>query len=180
MGLNLNYLSKLSLTLSIVFFHLIPILFYKKFFIEQFFFRKNLIQILISIFVSLVLIFFFSYDINLSGGGIFLHISNFIFKNDTFFLILIPFFTFFIIKLLLIDPYKNIAILSLMILSIPQYTIYHKYFDPLLIILAFTLMNFKIDKDFFHKKFIAILYLFYISYYIISFVNNYYLIPLRA
>ena len=180
MGLNLNYLSKLSLTLSIVFFHLVPILFYKKFFIEQFFFKKNLILILISIFVSLALIFLFSYDINLSGGGIFLHLSNFIFKNDSFFLILIPFFTFFIIKLLLIDPYKNIAILSLMVLSIPQYTIYHKYFDPLLIILAFTLMNFKIDKDFFHKKFIAILYLFYISYYIISFVNNYYLIPLKA
>ena len=67
-----------------------------------------------------------------------------------------------------------------MVLSIPQYNIYHKYFDPLLIILAFTLMNFKIDKDFFHKEFIAILYLFYISYYIISFVNNYYLIPLKA
>ena len=118
----------------------------------------------------------FDYDINLSGGGIFLHLSNFFFENDTFFLILIPFFTFFIIKLLLVDFYKNIAILSLIVLSIPQYTVYHKYFDPLLIILAFTLINFGIKEDFFHKKFIGILYVFYFTYYIVSFVNNYYVL----
>ena len=180
MGLNLNYLNKLPLVLSIIFFHLIPILFYKKFFIEKFFLKKNFILMSISIFMSLILILLFEYNINLSGGGIFLHLSNFIFKNDTFFLTLIPFFIFFIIKLLLIDFYKNITILLLIVFSIPQYTVYHKYFDPLLIILAFTLMNFKIDKDFFNKKFIGILYAFYFTYYIISFVNNYYFIPLNT
>ena len=176
MGLNLNYLSKLPLVLSIIFFHLIPILYYKKFFIEKFFFKKNFILILLSIFISSILILLFEYDINLSGGGIFLHLSNFFFENDTFFLISIPFFTFFIIKLLLVDFYKNITILSLIVLSIPQYTVYHKYFDPLIIILAFTLINFEIKKDFFHKKFIGVLYIFYFTYYIVSFVNNYYLI----
>ena len=176
MGLNLNYLSKLSVIFSIIFFHLIPILIYKNFFLEEIFLRKNFFLILISIFISSILIYLFDYDINLSGGGIFLHLSNFIFKDNIFFLILIPFFTFFILKLITIDFNKNIIILSIIVFSIPQFTVYHKYFDPLIIILAFTLMNFKIDKGFFSMRYISFMYAFYITYYIISFVNNYYFI----
>ena len=176
MGLNLNYLSKLSVILSIIFFHLIPIIIYKNFFLEEIFLRKNFFLILISIFISSILIYLFDYDINLSGGGIFLHLSNFIFKDNIFFLILIPFFTFFILKLITIDFNKNIIIISILVFSVPQFTVYHKYFDPLIIILAFTLMNFKIDKGFFGRRYISFMYAFYITYYIISFVNNYYLI----
>jgi len=176
MGLNLNYLSKLSVIFSIIFFHLIPILIYKNFFIEKLFFRKNFFLILISMFISFILIYLFDYDINLSGGGIFLHLSYFIFKDNILFLILIPFFTFFIVKLMTINFNKNITILSILVFSIPQYTVYHKYFDPLIIILTFTLMNFKIDKGFFSRRYIGFVFAFYITYYIISFVNNYYLI----
>ena len=180
MGLNLNYLSKLPVTLSIICFHLIPIIFYKKFFIEKFFFKKNLYLIIMSILISSLLIYSFNYDINLSGGGIFLHLSNIVFENNILFLTLIPFFTFFIIKLIIIDFYKNITILSLIVISIPQYTVYHKYLDPLIIILAFTLMNFRVNKDFFYKKFIFFTFIFYTAYYVISFVNNYYLIELKV
>ena len=133
-----------------------------------------------SILISSLLIYSFNYDINLSGGGIFLHLSNIVFENNILFLTLIPFFTFFITKLIIIDFYKNITIISLIVISIPQYTVYHKYFDPLVIILAFTLMNFRIDKDFFYKKFIFFTFIFYTFYYIISFVNNYYLIELKV
>ena len=151
-GLNLNYLSKLSVILSIIFFHIIPILYYKNFFLEKFFFKKNIFLISISAFLSIILIYLFDYDINLSGGGIFLHASNFIFKNDTFFLLLIPFFIFFVLKFINLDLYKNITIIFLIVISIPQFTVYHKYLDPLIIILAFTLMNFKVEKSFFIKN----------------------------
>ena len=179
-GLNLNYLSKLSVILSIIFFHIIPILYYKNFFLEKFFFKKNIFLISISAFLSIILIYLFDYDINLSGGGIFLHASNFIFKNDTFFLLLIPFFIFFVLKFINLDLYKNITIIFLIVISIPQFTVYHKYLDPLIIILAFTLMNFKVEKSFFYKKFIGFTFIFYIIYYIISFINNYYLISYNA
>ena len=158
-GLNLNYLSKLSVILSIIFFHIIPILYYKNFFLEKFFFKKNIFLISISAFLSIILIYLFDYDINLSGGGIFLHASNFISKNDTFFLLLIPFFIFFVLKFINLDLYKNITIIFLIVISIPQFTVYHKYLDPLIIILAFTLMNFKVEKVFF-KKFIGFTFIF--------------------
>ena len=42
-------------------------------------------------------------------------------------------------KFINLDLYKNITIIFLIVISIPQFTVYHKYLDPLIIILAFTL-----------------------------------------
>ena len=172
-GLNLNYLNKISVILSIIFFHLIPILFYKNFFIERYFLKKNLKLLLITIPISYVFFIYFNYDLEITGGGIFLHLSDFIFKNYYMFSLMIPFFVFFLLKLCAIDLKKNFLILLIIIISIPQFTVYHKYFDPLILILSFTLLNFDITKEFFKKRNIIFLFSFYGLYYLINFSNNY-------
>ena len=168
-SLNLNYLNKILVIFSIIFFHTIPILFYKNFFYEKFFFRNNLSLLILLIPISAVLIYFFSYNINLTGGGIFLHLSYFIFNSDNLFLICAPFFTFFIIKLLQIDFYRNFLVLALVVISIPQFSVYHKYLDPLTLILLFTLFNLRVDRSFFNFRNLSFLYLFYTIYYFITF-----------
>ena len=174
-SLNLNYLNKILVIFSIIFFHTIPILFYKNFFYEKSFFSKNLSLLILLLPISAILIYLFSYDINLTGGGIFLHISYFIFNSYYFFFLLVPFFIFFIIKLLQIDFYRNFLILALVVISIPQFTVYHKYLDPLILILLFTLFNLRIERSFFNFRNLCFLYLFYTIYYFITFFNNYFL-----
>lgn len=173
--LDFDYLSKLSIILSIVIFHLIPILYYKKFFISDFSKKIDIRMLVLTFLISTILILHFSYDINFTGGGIFLHLSNFLFTNNTLFLVLIPIITFFSLKLLEIDFKKNILILTILVLMVPQFSIYHKYYDPLVLILIFSIFNFKINKDFFSQKNILFLYGFYLTYFFISFVNSYFI-----
>jgi len=172
-GLNLNYLNKISVIFSIIAFHLIPILFYKNFFIERSFFKKNYKLILVTIPISYIFFIYFNYNLEITGGGIFLHLSDFIFNNYYMFYLMIPFFIFFLLRLCIIDLKKNIFILIIIIISIPQFTVYHKYFDPLILILSLTLFNFNITKDFFRKKNLIFLFSFYGVYYFINFFNHY-------
>ena len=46
---------------------------------------------------------------------------------------------------LLMENYYNVLLFALIILNNPQYTIYHKYFDPFLLIVFFTIFSLKID-----------------------------------
>ena len=56
----------------------------------------------------------------------------------------------------------------------PQYHIFHKYYDPLVIILILTVINFqKIPKLYKEINFILILYGFYISLNLLHLINNY-------
>ena len=67
---------------------------------------------------------------------------TFCFNNNYFY-----FISF--ISILVILPYltKIIQFITFYINSFnnPQYTIYHKYFDPFLLIIFFTILNFNID-----------------------------------
>ena len=72
----------------------------------------------------------------------------------------------------MIDLKKNIFVLIIIIISIPQFTVYHKYFDPLILILSLTLFNFGITKDFFKEKNLIFVFSFYGVYYFINFFNH--------
>ncbi len=172
-GLNFNYLSKISVIFSIIFFHTMPILFYKKFFFENLNFKNNFILFLSTLIISYTFFNFFDYDLEMTGGGIFLHMSYFIFNSNIMFYFVIPCSIFFILKLCCIDLKKNVFILILLILSIPQFSVYHKYLDPLVIILCLTLFNFNINKNFFTLRNLNFLYGFYLAYFSINFINHY-------
>ena len=65
----MNYFNKIPIITSIVFFHMIPILIYKKFNLNLNY--KYDLGLFLIITLSLTLIIKnFNYDINLSGGGI--------------------------------------------------------------------------------------------------------------
>ena len=115
---------------------------------------------------------FFNYQIFFTGGGIFFKISNIIFNTNILFF-MISTYSIFLICALLIKGKKidNILILIIIILSNPQLTIYHKYYDPLLIFLIFTIFDLKFSKKYFNIKNIAVLNLFYLTFLILNFLK---------
>lgn len=162
-----NFSNKILIILSIIFFYFLPILFHdyekiRDFFIKEF---KSLKFFLLIIFF-LLNIFYFNYEPIFTGGGIFFQISNFIFGNN----ILFYFVTFFAFYFFLIKNFSlnNILILIILIASNPQLTIYHKYYDPLVLYLFFTMFNLKIDREYFTIKNISLWYIFYGVFIILS------------
>ena len=177
-GLSMNYFNKIPIITSIVIFHMIPILIYKKFNLN--FNYKYDLAIFLVIFLSLTLIIKnFNYDINLSGGGIILHASNYLLDNNILLFIFYPVSMYFLIKISILKNYNNLILILILLMMTPQYNIFHKYYDPLVIILCFTLFNLEIKYDFFRKnRYLFILYSFYILYYLVHYVN--YLIEINA
>jgi len=75
----------------------------------------------------------------------------------------------FIIYGILPKNFDNFILLILLILSNPQFTIYNKYFDPLIFILFLTLFKLDIENHFFKKKYKFIqLYSLTIAYLLIA------------
>ena len=177
-GLSMNYFNKIPIITSIVFFHMIPILIYKKFNLNLNY--KYDLGLFLIITLSLTLIIKnFNYDINLSGGGILLHASNYLLGNNILLFIFYPVSMYFLIKASIFKNYNNLILILILLMMTPQYHIFHKYYDPLIIILCFTIFNLEIKHDFFQKnRYLFILYSFYIFYYFVHYIN--YLIETNA
>ena len=177
-GLSANYFNKIPIITSIVIFHMIPILIYKKFDLDlNYKFDLGLFSIIV---LSLILIIkYFNYDINLSGGGIILHASNYLLGNNILLFVCYPVLMYFLIKTSIYKNYNNSILILILLMMTPQYHIFHKYYDPLVIILCFTVFNLEIRHDFFQKRLnLFILYSFYIFYYFVHYIN--YLIETNA
>ena len=159
-----NIFNDILITFSIILFYLVPFLITKIIIIKKIFETKNIFY---SLLIFLISTFFFNYQYKYSGGGIFFKFSNQFFNNNLFFYF-ISFVSILIILPLLRYKKKNLFLFIIIIINNPQYTIYHKYFDPFLLITFFSLFNFKIllqDKK--NKNFI-IIYLYFLVFLIIS------------
>ena len=172
-GLSFNLSDKILIISSILFFHLLPFLLNKEFILDVINPTK---KILISIILFFILnLFFFNYQINFTGGGIFFQLSNFIFSNNYLF-----YFISFISLMLLINFSKNnidnFLVFFLLIISNIQNTIYHKYYDPLVMILFFTLISHPLNNKFFEgRNKIYHVYIFYLIFIFMRMIkNNYY------
>ena len=159
-----NIFNDILITFSIIFFYLLPFL--KEKFIKQ---SKtfNFYNLFFSLIICTICINFFDYQYSYSGGGIFFKISNFFFNNNLFFYIL------GLISIIFFLPYlknnNNLLIFVLILINNPQYTIYHKYFDPFLIIIFFSLFNFEISLK---EKKIKNFYTIYFYFLIFLIINN--------
>ena len=172
-GLSFNYFNKIGIILSIIFFHLFPFLIYKQFNLN---FLKNTKIILVSLIVSIFIILNFDYRLDYSGGGILLHFSNFIFDNNFLFYFFVPILIFLTIELINKNKLNNFIIILILLLITPQYHIFHKYYDPLVIVLAFTLIDFKSKHLIYgQNKFIYALYIWNITYFLVNFANKLYI-----
>ena len=154
-----NLSDKLMIISSIIFFHLSPILIMDNFF-NQF---KNFLDKRFIIIVPLVvcLIYFFNYQLSYTGGGIFFILSNLLFDNNYFFYIGSFFFISFVLYIASLSL-NNFFLLTLLMVSNIQNTIYHKYYEPLIFIMFFTLIKYPGVENFLKKK-NSIFYLYLLS-----------------
>ena len=167
---NLNISNKILIISSIIFFYFIPFFFYfkKYFFLKQI----NLKETSILLLLILVNIYLFNYQLFFTGGGIFFKVSNLIFDTNLLFFIISTYSIFFLYALFIkTKSMDNIIILIIIILSNPQLSIYHKYYDPLLLFLIFTIFDLKFTKKYFSIKNIGILNLFYLTFLMLNFVK---------
>ena len=155
---------------TIIFFHLLPFILNKKFLNGLVKSLKTNFFYIIPLF--LVNIIFFNYKNDFTGGGVFFQLSYYLTKNN-FIFYFACFVSFCTMAYFIKSSYVNLIIFSILILSNIQNTIYHKYFDPLILILFFTIINHHSIKDFLNKKFnLVYLYLFYLTYILLRFVKN--------
>ena len=159
----INPANKILIISSLILFYSVPILLNK----SVISICKNLIvasRFIIFSAIFFILTFFFNYSINYSGGGIFFKLSYFFFNNNYFFLI-ISFLSFLYIGTFFKINLNNILLFTILILSNPQLTIYHKYYDPLLIILFFTVFEYNFNfKKILNKKTVFNFYVFYLLF----------------
>tara|TARA_B100001121_G_C18691693_1_gene623291 strand:+ start:2102 stop:3355 length:1254 start_codon:yes stop_codon:yes gene_type:complete len=160
----LNFSNKLLIISTIFIFYLIP--FYLSKIIEINFF--NLQDLLISLIIFFICYFFFNYNPSFSGGGIFFKISQYLFSNNIFFSIVSILSISAIINFVRLNFYNGL-IFAILILSNIQFSIYHKYYDPLLLILFLSIFDMNIDD----KKINNIKLIYFYSFSIIFLILNF-------
>ncbi len=151
-----NISNKILCITSIIFFYISPLFVYLK----KMNYEDKVKIVFLSLFFSIIYLFCvfnFNYQTLFTGGGIFFLISNYLFGNN--FLLFVVCFLAFYFLFIRNFSFNNLFIIIILISSNPQLTIYHKYYDPLILVLMFSLFNFGVKKDFFNKKSISLLYL---------------------
>ena len=156
-----NPVNKIIIITSIIFFFFIPYISKENFTKKNYkskILDKNILFMILFIFFN---IYFFNF-LKGAGGGIFFHLSQYLINSS---LIL---FIVFICAILIFKSKKmfnlnNFLLFLILILYNPQFTIYYKYYDPLLYFLLLFLFKFhKIENlNLISKKFVM-LYLFFL------------------
>jgi hypothetical protein len=161
----INIFNNILITFTLFFFYIAPFLLTKVVKSPDIIKIDNII---ISFVLCSILAINFNYQYSFSGGGIFFKISYLIFKNNYLFYFISLISIMSILPLLKEDKF-NILLFLLIIINNPQYTIYHKYFDPFLLIMFFSIFNFKfnIDKIKINKN-ILLIYFYFLSFLLIS------------
>ena len=160
-----NIFNNILLISSIILFYLFPFLITKIINLNKIF---KFDKIIISLTIFIISALYFDYNYQFTGGGIVFKFSNFFLKNNILFFI-ICFVSILIIINLSNSKFENILLLILILLSNPQITVYHKYYDPFLLIVFFTLFNFNTNLSKINLKLnLSIIYFFFISFLLIS------------
>tara|TARA_Y100000590_G_scaffold169243_1_gene193881 strand:- start:373 stop:1635 length:1263 start_codon:yes stop_codon:yes gene_type:complete len=163
-----NIFNQLLIIPTIVFFYIFP------FFIIKLINFPKIIEsntIIIATILFLFSIYFFDYKYEYTGGGIFFKISYFLFKNNILFYCFSLISLIFLIKISKLN-FENTLITLILFLSNPQITIYHKYFDPLIIMITFLLFKFdiKFNKIKNLKKF-SFIYIYFSFFLLLNFIK---------
>ena len=174
-----NIVNTFTLFYLTIFFYLTPfILFDFKNIINRFV-LKNFI---LSLIITLLVIFFFKYEMS-SGGGYFLKLSELLFKNHILVYCIFPFAFYYSNQILELNKIRNLILFLLLIfIEIDGYFFMESY-DPLFYILFFTLFDLNINKNLtfnLNKRIIFIfvfqIFLLFSKFYQINFINDFKLI----
>jgi hypothetical protein len=160
-SLNFNFSNKLILISTIFYFHLFPIIYIFTCKNKFLLFMKD--KFIFFLLIYLILIYLFNYQIFFTGGGFFFQLSFYIFNNNVFFY-LVGFYTLFYLYYFVSLHKSNLVLVIILISSNIQNTIYHKYYEPLILIIVFLLFKNINFESFFSKK-INILYVYLSSFF---------------
>lgn len=164
---SLNFSNKIFIISTIIFFYAIPLVwnrFSLKLLIEKF----KIIYFYIAFVVFFLLFDFFTYSNEYTGGGIFFKFSYLVFGNVYFFF-LVVFLSFIFLMSVFKKNFNNYFLFTILIVSNPQLTIYHKYYDPLLILFFLLLFDFKFIKNkIINFNFLINIYVFYSVLFIVN------------
>ena len=166
-----NLSNKIILLPPIIAFHLLPIIFFRK--KNNYFLLKDLIYLFVYfILIKIIFLKHFNYiDVyNLIGGGGFLYKLYFYNIINLNFAIIISSISILIIQKIIRNKI-NYWIILIIILSAPQLSIYHQYFEPLIYILIF-LEFIKINEFKINYKNITVLFLYLIFFLTINFFKS--------
>ena len=162
-----NFANKILIIISIFFFYLLPFLFSKSLNINWFNYKNYLISFSLVLFLS----YFFNYKFEFTGGGIFYKVSFYLTENNLIFFGICLLAIYSILEIIKKNKF-NYLLIFLLVISNPQYTIYHKYFDPLILIIFPLLFQINLIKEnLFKNKSILIFYFFTSSFLILNFLK---------
>ena len=169
-----NFFNKIVIITSLLFFYFLP-------FLKKDSFQK-LIQELLNIkknyilyFLGLICVYAFNYPPGF-GGGVFYHISSTLLSNN-YLLFSVFFLSIFLFKSVKLINLDNIIIFVCLILYNLQISIYHKYFDPLILFVYLFLLSFNKDnmkikiKDLIKKYYYLYLIFLGMSIYKVTFLT---------
>ena len=179
--LEVLYFDHLGYATTMIAFYLLPLLFFKGekiILLIKSFFKDNKNYFLIVFFVLyliFLLIFSNSNEESILGGGFIHKISILMFKNHLYQSIFI-YFSFFISWLIILIYFNKktkdyFILFYLLFLPIFIWPLFQEYFDPLIIILAFTFFSSKVYIN--YKN--SIILFVYLSFFLVS-SNVYYLV----
>lgn len=164
----INPINKILIIISLIFFYMLPLLFDKKI-VRLLLSNFKISDVFYSIIISFLLYSQFNYLVNFTGGGIFLKLSHFLFNNNYFFLLIIIIALTIFLNIFKINI-NNFLLFFLLVLSNPQLTIYHKYYDPLLILLLLLFVDFRFDiKKYVNQTYVYNIYIFYFIFLALNF-----------
>lgn len=164
-----NFVNKFSIISTIIFFHTIPFL--NRSFLKNS--KKNyFFDFVILIFIVFLIISYFDYPFLISGGGIFFKFSHYLFNNNVLFYLFFTLSLYFLIQLTR-NNLNNFILILCLIISNPQFSIYHKYFDPLILILFITLFDVGKFKILINSNLLKKLYAFYLIFILLNLIKPY-------
>ena len=160
-----NISNQILIIPTIIFFYLFPFVALKLIEIKT----KHIKKIFfISIIIFLICLFFFDYKYSFTGGGIFFKISYYLFNNNYLFY-LISLISIIFLGIISANKIDNFLLFFLLLLNNPQISIYHKYYDPFLLILALSIFNFQFNLKKINLYKLKFIYLYFLLFLIMSF-----------
>jgi len=166
-----NISNKILIIGSIIFYFCIPIIAYNyKIIISSIFNKKNYAIKTAFFIILIILLLTFNYPItNDFGGGFFFKISHLLFKNNNLFYIFSTISLIFILILFSRDKVNYLILFIIFFLYNLQFTIYNKYYEPLIFLISLLLLELDLEKNFFKKRgYLISLIIFFTLHYIIS------------
>lgn len=172
----INLYSNALIILSIFLFYLIPLIFNDRLLIYKYLKDKKVYFLLI--FSSLILLYIFDFyglieiiEFSPRGGGVFLKLIQYLNLDEKIFLSILALPSIIVLDYLFQGKRLiNYSIFTILLLSLPLFTLYQKYFDPLIFIMIFGLFQSSVLKEIINLKKIKIgfYYMYFFSFYLFS------------